>query len=211
MARKTRLTPYSEQIVEAFDESGSEFASFCSTPSMATKDGFPPDEPIPLFFSDHAEEPEPLDIGKAWNRAVISSRNLKASILAVTAATIVSRFYRWEIQSHSLRAPRHRWLAYRRLSLATVSRRQQFNQPPALRLCSRPQETRRRATKLLPLLKLPIRPRPKSVSHQPKPRSSNSRLGRPSKMPQHRSGPCKSSGRRVAPIADPTLGYGRHK
>jgi hypothetical protein len=30
-------------------------------------------------------------------------------------------------------------------------------------------------------------------------------------MPQHRSGPRKSSGRRVAPIADPTLGYGRHK
>jgi hypothetical protein len=29
------------------------------------------------------------------------------------------------------------------------------------------QETRRRATKLLPLLKQPIRARPKSVSHQP--------------------------------------------
>src|ERR1700738_130037 len=55
MARKTRLTPYSEQIVEAFDESGSEFPSFCSTPPMATKDGFPPDEPLPLFFP-HATE-----------------------------------------------------------------------------------------------------------------------------------------------------------
>src|ERR1700738_130035 len=126
----------------------SPFPSFSPTPPRPPKGGSPPDEPIPLFFSDHAEDPEPLDIGKAWNRAVISSRNLKASILVVTAATSVSRFFRWEIQSHSLRAPWHRWLAYRRLSLATVSRRQQFNQPPALRLCSRPHETRRRATKL---------------------------------------------------------------
>src|SRR6202171_1158727 len=66
----------------------------------------------------------------------------------------------------------------------------------------------RRATKLLPLLKLPIRVRP------PKPGSRNSRLGRPrkmhghrsgryspykmpkhrsSKVPEHRSSPCKST------------------
>jgi hypothetical protein len=62
MARKTRLTPYSEQIVEAFDldESCSEFTSYRCTPSMATKDGFPPDDSVPLFLSDHAEEPEPV-------------------------------------------------------------------------------------------------------------------------------------------------------
>jgi hypothetical protein len=86
MARKTRLTPYGEQIVEAFDldESG-----YRSTPSMATKDGFPTDDPIPLFLSDHAEEPEQPGIGKAWDRAVISSRILKTSILAVTATAIV--------------------------------------------------------------------------------------------------------------------------
>jgi hypothetical protein len=69
--------------------SGSEFTSFCSTPSIATNDDFPPDDPIPLFLSDHAEEPEPPGIGKAWDRAVISSRILKTGILVVTAAAIV--------------------------------------------------------------------------------------------------------------------------
>jgi hypothetical protein len=91
MARKTRLTPYGEKIIEAFDldESGSEFTSYRSTPSMATKDGFPSDNPIPFFLSDYAEEPEPPDTGKVWDRAVISSRNLKRNILVVTAAAIV--------------------------------------------------------------------------------------------------------------------------
>jgi hypothetical protein len=44
---------------------------------------------IPLFLSDHTEEPEPPVIGKAWHRAAISSRILKTSILVVTAAAIV--------------------------------------------------------------------------------------------------------------------------
>ena len=44
---------------------------------------------IPLFLSDHTEEPEQPVIGKAWDRAVISSRILKISILVVTAAAIV--------------------------------------------------------------------------------------------------------------------------
>src|SRR6266478_3799956 len=48
---------------------------------MATND------PIPLFLSDHAEEPEQPVIGK--DRAVISSRIVKTSILVVTAAAIV--------------------------------------------------------------------------------------------------------------------------
>jgi hypothetical protein len=84
MARKTRLTPYGEQIFEAFelDESGYRF-----TPSMATKDGFASD--VPLFLSDHDEEREPPDTGKVWYRAAISSRNLRTSILVVTAAAIV--------------------------------------------------------------------------------------------------------------------------
>src|ERR1700682_2475142 len=56
---------------------------------MATKHVFPLDDPIPLFLSRHAEEPEQLGIGKAWDRAVISSRTLKTSILVVTAAAIV--------------------------------------------------------------------------------------------------------------------------
>jgi hypothetical protein len=44
---------------------------------------------IPLFLSDHTEEPEQPVIGKAWHRAAISSRILKTSILIVTAAAIV--------------------------------------------------------------------------------------------------------------------------
>src|SRR5258708_6630168 len=85
MARRARLTTHGEQIVEAFDldESG-----YRHTPSMATKDGSPPDCPIPLFLSDQAEEPEQPGIGKAWDRAVISSRILKTSVLFVTAAPI---------------------------------------------------------------------------------------------------------------------------
>ena len=48
---------------------------------MATNDS------IPLFLSDHTEQPEQPVIGK--NRAVISSRIVKTSILVVTAAAIV--------------------------------------------------------------------------------------------------------------------------
>jgi hypothetical protein len=44
---------------------------------------------IPLFLSDHTEEPEQPDIGKAWHRAAISSQIFKTSILVVTAAAIV--------------------------------------------------------------------------------------------------------------------------
>ena len=50
---------------------------------MATKDS------VPLFLSNHAEESEQPEIGKAWDTAVISSRILKASILGATAAAIV--------------------------------------------------------------------------------------------------------------------------
>jgi len=55
---------------------------------MPTKDGLTNDHPLPLFLAEHAEEPEQWDIGKAWDRAVISSRILKASILVVTATAI---------------------------------------------------------------------------------------------------------------------------
>src|SRR5438445_1826993 len=60
---------------------------------MATKDGFTPNHPLPLFLFEHADEPdsehadEP-DVEKAWDRAVISSRILKTSILVVTATAI---------------------------------------------------------------------------------------------------------------------------
>jgi hypothetical protein len=54
---------------------------------MATKDGFQPDR-SPIFLSDDAEQVEQPDIGKAWERAAISSRILKASIWAVAATAI---------------------------------------------------------------------------------------------------------------------------
>ncbi len=52
---------------------------------MSTKDGFNPDHPLPLFLAD---DPEQQGIGKAWDRAVILSRVLKASILVGTATAI---------------------------------------------------------------------------------------------------------------------------
>src|SRR5258705_11674570 len=55
---------------------------------MVTRDGFAPDDPFPVFLSEHAEEPEPPGIRKAWDGAVISSRILKTGILVVTAAAI---------------------------------------------------------------------------------------------------------------------------
>jgi hypothetical protein len=55
---------------------------------MATNDGFPPDDRVPFFLSEHAEQTEQPDIGKVWDRAAISSRILKASILGVTATAI---------------------------------------------------------------------------------------------------------------------------
>jgi hypothetical protein len=60
-----------------------DFALSVEASPMATND------PIPLFLSDHIEEPEQPGIGKAWDRAAISSRILKTSILVATAAAIV--------------------------------------------------------------------------------------------------------------------------
>ena len=54
---------------------------------MATRDGFQPDR-SPIFLSEHAEETEQPDLGKAWQMATISSRILKTSIVAVTVTAI---------------------------------------------------------------------------------------------------------------------------
>src|SRR6266446_9371630 len=58
-----------------------DFALSMEASPMATND------PIPLFLSDHTEGPEQPVIGK--DRAVMSSRIVKTSILVVTAAAIV--------------------------------------------------------------------------------------------------------------------------
>ena len=55
---------------------------------MATNNGFPPDDRVPFFLSEHAEQTEQPDIGKVWKRAAISSRILTMSIWAVTATAI---------------------------------------------------------------------------------------------------------------------------
>jgi hypothetical protein len=52
---------------------------------MPTKDGFIPDDPLPLFL---AGKPEQQGIGKVWYRVVNSSRAFKASILVATATAI---------------------------------------------------------------------------------------------------------------------------
>ena len=51
--------------------------------AMATND------PVSLLLSDHTEEPEQPGTRKAWDRADVSSRILKTSILVVTAVAIV--------------------------------------------------------------------------------------------------------------------------
>jgi hypothetical protein len=55
---------------------------------MPTKDGFTPDHPLPLFLRENADELEQAGIEQAWDRAVISSRILKTTILVVTATVI---------------------------------------------------------------------------------------------------------------------------
>jgi hypothetical protein len=57
---------------------------------MALQDGFPPDNPFPVFLSEHAGAPEQPGLWEAWDETVISPRTLlKTSILLVTAAPIV--------------------------------------------------------------------------------------------------------------------------
>ena len=91
MARNTRLSPAGGQIVGPFDldVSISEFLPCHSDRSIATKSDPVPDDPIPLFLSGHAEQPKQPGLGKPWDRTVISSRALKTSVLAVTAAAII--------------------------------------------------------------------------------------------------------------------------
>jgi hypothetical protein len=54
---------------------------------MATNDGFQPDRP-PIFLTERTEETGQPDIGKAQDIAIISSRILKASIVAAAATAV---------------------------------------------------------------------------------------------------------------------------
>src|ERR1700694_2775525 len=95
MARNTRLASYGEQTVRTFDldefdldANGSEFIPDRSNQSIAARDDFLPEDRIPLFLSGYPDETQQPGLGKAWKTAAISSRILRAAILAVSAAAI---------------------------------------------------------------------------------------------------------------------------
>jgi hypothetical protein len=100
MGRNTRLSPYAKGNGEEFDEDASviEFMSYRSAPS-ASKGNLSPDDSVPLFLSDHDEEPprrpsfgrvrsEDSDQARVL-REPVSPRIIKASILAASVAAIV--------------------------------------------------------------------------------------------------------------------------
>ena len=100
MGRNTRLSPYAKGSGEEFDEDASviEFMSYRSAPS-ASKGNLPPDDSVPLFLSDHDEEPprrpsfgrvrsEDSDSQRTL-REPVSPRIIKASILAASVVAIV--------------------------------------------------------------------------------------------------------------------------
>ena len=100
MGRNTRLSPYAKGSGEEFDEDASviEFMSYRSPPSAA-KGNMPSDDSVPLFLSDHDEEPprrpsfgrvrsEDSDSQRIL-REPVSPRIIKASILAASVAAII--------------------------------------------------------------------------------------------------------------------------
>ena len=100
MGRNTRLSPYAKGSGEEFDEDASviEFMSYRSAPS-ASKGNLPPDDSVPLFLSDHEEEPprrpsfgrvrsEESDSQRVL-REPVSPRIIKASILLASVAAII--------------------------------------------------------------------------------------------------------------------------
>jgi hypothetical protein len=100
MGRNTRLSPYAKGSGEEFDEEASviEFMSYRSAPT-ASKGNLPPDDSVPLFLSDHDEEPPRRpSFGRVRNedsvsprilREPVSPRIIKASILAASVAAII--------------------------------------------------------------------------------------------------------------------------
>jgi hypothetical protein len=100
MGRNTRLSPYAKGSGEEFDEDASviEFMSYRSAPSTS-KGNMPPDDSVPLFLSDHDEEPPRRpSFGRVRSedadspripREPVSPRIIKASILAAAVVAIV--------------------------------------------------------------------------------------------------------------------------
>src|ERR1700694_1613602 len=96
MARNIRLTPYDEQIIDAFDQdaSGPQYTAYVSSaPPTPTESYFPLDDTMPLFLSDDPEAPRQrgFGTGAGGNRdgATAWPRILKVGIFTATAAAIV--------------------------------------------------------------------------------------------------------------------------
>ena len=87
---EARYTSNSDQFQFAepvdLDESDSQFRSYPSSRSVATRESYRSDDAVPLFLSGYDEAPRPSAFGKPRSRAVTSRRLLKTSILAIAAA-----------------------------------------------------------------------------------------------------------------------------
>jgi len=100
MERKKRLPAFGEKSVDEFDEEASviEFMSYRSAPSTPTKRGFPQEEAMPIFLSNSDEdEIDRPGFGRGWNKAATSSRVVKVSILAASAAAIIAVI--WSVEN----------------------------------------------------------------------------------------------------------------
>lgn len=94
MAHNTRLTAC-ERAAEPLGEAagGVEFIEYGSTPSMAKRDYFLPED-IPLFLSGDSAEPRPRGFGRGgetdWDTAALRSQYIKAGLLVASAAAIAA-------------------------------------------------------------------------------------------------------------------------
>jgi hypothetical protein len=94
MARNIRLTPYDEQMIDAFDQdaSGPQYTAYGSSLPSPTESNFALDEPMPLFLSDDPEPPRQrgFGTGRGGNRegAAAWPRILKVGIFTASAAAI---------------------------------------------------------------------------------------------------------------------------
>jgi TPR repeat protein len=95
MARNIRLTPYDEQMIDAFDEDASDpqYTAYGSSAPPPTETYFPPDDTtMPLFLSDDPEPPRQrgFGTGRGGNRETAAAwpRILKVGIFTASAAAI---------------------------------------------------------------------------------------------------------------------------
>ena len=157
---------------------------------MATKDGFQPDR-SPIFLSEDAEKAEQPDIGKAWDIALISSRILKTSIFAVTAAAIGIAILSIGDPVALVANVTASWVDKPALQPDTdpsTSTIQSIASTQDLPPTTTDAPTRDEIAAAVEPAE-GIRARPRSASHSLKPCSSNSRPGRPRKRHGHRSSP----------------------